>query len=596
MADISRLSRLVNGVMRGVDLATNELVVNQLRVGGASGTYLTQTILDKLILTNTATDADGTFDLRYADIAIEAVANAALPEADFTDAAVTGKLLTGYSSSAGLVAAGDTLLVGINKLNGNQVLSKATADAALPLADFTAAAVTGKLITGFSSTTGAVQATDSILVALNKLDGNLAASKVGAIIYKSTFNANAAAAAVKASVVYVAATFEAVTAGANGNNIALVFNGTDDEVKVIVDAWNLANGSNQVSFSGVPDDYVPPLAGTATLINGADAVGSFDAINNPKQGWLYKVGTAGTIGGTLFSVNDNMYINKDVTGHPVLADIDLIDNTEAADILRKGQLTSGQIFVGSASNEATAVSMSSEATMVASGAVTLSNSAVIAKVLTGYSQGAGSITNADSILSAIQKAAGNAAAAQGTANDALPEADFTDAAVTGKLITGFSSSAGAIQATDSILVALNKLDGNISAAVAGSVAMKEEMTCGEAFASGLFAVRFAKAADAGYVAGRIYKADLDATTVDNFHVCGLMTSAGKSAADKVDVIKSGKMTVTSHGFTVGQPLFLSAAGAITQSAPTTANYAVKQIGMVRDANTIEVQILSAYVN
>lgn len=37
----------------------------------------------------------------------------------FTDAAVTGKLLTGYSSGAGTVAATDTILQAIQKLNGN---------------------------------------------------------------------------------------------------------------------------------------------------------------------------------------------------------------------------------------------------------------------------------------------------------------------------------------------------------------------------------------------------------------------------------------------------------------------------------------------
>lgn len=39
-----------------------------------------------------------------------------------TNAAVIGKVLTGYSSLAGTVGATDTILVGVNKLNGNQVL------------------------------------------------------------------------------------------------------------------------------------------------------------------------------------------------------------------------------------------------------------------------------------------------------------------------------------------------------------------------------------------------------------------------------------------------------------------------------------------
>lgn len=73
-------------------------------------------------------------------------------------------------------------------------------------------------------------------------------------------------------------------------------------------------------------------------------------------------------------------------------------------------LTSAQILVGNGSNIATAVSMSGEASISNAGAVTLSNAAVIGKVLTGYVSGAGTITASDTILSAIQKLNGNIAA------------------------------------------------------------------------------------------------------------------------------------------------------------------------------------------
>ena len=47
-----------------------------------------------------------------------------------------------------------------------------------------------------------------------------------------------------------------------------------------------------------------------------------------------------------------------------------------------------------------------------------------------------------------------------TANAALPSTSFTNAAVTSKLITGYVSGSGTIFATDTILQAINKLDGN----------------------------------------------------------------------------------------------------------------------------------------
>lgn len=65
MANISLLSRLVNGAQRQVDLSSNTLVVNVVKVGGGSGTDLTKTILDKLILVQAAAHTDGTFDNRY---------------------------------------------------------------------------------------------------------------------------------------------------------------------------------------------------------------------------------------------------------------------------------------------------------------------------------------------------------------------------------------------------------------------------------------------------------------------------------------------------------------------------------------------------
>lgn len=88
----------------------------------------------------------------------------------FSDAGVTGKLITGFTSGAGTVAATDTILQAINKLDGN-VGTKLNSSA------FSDAGVTGKLITGFVSGAGVVAATDTILQAINKLDGNIAAKQ-----------------------------------------------------------------------------------------------------------------------------------------------------------------------------------------------------------------------------------------------------------------------------------------------------------------------------------------------------------------------------------------------------------------------------------
>lgn len=120
---------------------------------------------------------------------------------------------------------------------------------------------------------------------------------------------------------------------------------------------------------------------------------------------------------------------------------------------------------------------------------------------------------------------------------------------------------------------------------------------GEAFTAALWAVRYAKAADAGFVAGRVYKADIDATSADNFYAIGLARPVGSvSTAGAIVVVKSGEITATSHGFTVGAPLFLDASGAVTAIAPSADNMAVVRVGIAIDANTIDVQIQVMGVN
>lgn len=80
-------------------------------------------------------------------------------------------------------------------------------------------------------------------------------------------------------------------------------------------------------------------------------------------------------------------------------------------------LTDSFIFVGNASNVATGVAVSGEATIANTGAVTLGNAAVIGKVLTGYVSGSGTVAATDTILQAVQKLNGNTALKQNAFTD-----------------------------------------------------------------------------------------------------------------------------------------------------------------------------------
>jgi hypothetical protein len=99
--------------------------------------------------------------------------------------------------------------------------------------------------------------------------------------------------------------------------------GTNDlqsEIDLIKE--NISNVVGPMNFKGVLD---------------ASSLGA--QLDDAKLGDTYYVSVAGTILTTIeLQVGDMVIVNKTVTGTPVAADIDKIDNTEAPDILRQGQV------------------------------------------------------------------------------------------------------------------------------------------------------------------------------------------------------------------------------------------------------------------
>jgi hypothetical protein len=79
-------------------------------------------------------------------------------------------------------------------------------------------------------------------------------------------------------------TFLATTAGALGNDIILVFNGVDD-IDTIVNAWNVANPTNQVGFSSDTLTGTDILsAQTIRLTDGYDAYTPVSIEGDPLLG------------------------------------------------------------------------------------------------------------------------------------------------------------------------------------------------------------------------------------------------------------------------------------------------------------------------
>lgn len=125
-------------------IQTSQTTNKTITLPDISDTVVTKTSTD--VLTNKTIDANGTgnsiSNLETADFAANVIdtdgtlaansdtrvstqkanktyADTKLAIASFTDAAVTSKLLTGFSSAAGTVAATDTILQGFNKVTGN---------------------------------------------------------------------------------------------------------------------------------------------------------------------------------------------------------------------------------------------------------------------------------------------------------------------------------------------------------------------------------------------------------------------------------------------------------------------------------------------
>jgi hypothetical protein len=112
--------------------------------------------------------------------------------------------------------------------------------------------------------------------------------------------------------------------------------------------------------------------------------------------------------------------------------------------------------------------------------------------------------------------------------------------------------------------------------------------------SGVKALRWAKGAE---TAGSLMLADIDASVNNNFYVAGLMVAAGDEVEeDEVIIVKMGKLVATGHGLSVGLPVFLDENGAVTQTAPSEADEAVVRLGIVQDANTIDVHIEVVGIN
>jgi hypothetical protein len=129
-----------------------------------------------------------------------------------------------------------------------------------------------------------------------------------------------------------------------------------------------------------------------------------------------------------------------------------------------GTNISGTATAFTASNVTTNANLTGEATSVGNSA-TLTNSAVIGKVLTGYASGAGTVAATDTILQAIEKLNGNTAAVPGTVTSVSV---VSNNGFAGTVATNTSTPAITLTTTVTGILKGSNVSGVVSAATAAS--------------------------------------------------------------------------------------------------------------------------------
>jgi hypothetical protein len=169
-------------------------------------------------------------------------------------------------------------------------------------------------------------------------------------------------------------------------------------------------------------------------------------------------------------------------------------------------------------------------------------------------------------------------------------------------IAAAAAGAGLIGGGGSALAVGANADGSIvvnadDIQVAHSPMIKKTMVAGESFAADTtFVVRMART---GETAGRVYKADYDATSANNFYAIGVVQPTGAvSAGQNIVVIMLGEISLLANDVAfaageVGEPVHLKASGAwdaVSQvSYPDLSNLASVRVGMVQETGKIMVQ-------
>lgn len=587
MADISILARLHNGAMRNVDLTNNTPVVLSIKVGGGvSNTELTKTLVDNLVTLSSGVDAGS---LHHHD----------------------GRYFTETELSSSTSSSGSDL-IGDDNTYSNFTPTAATIKGAL-------AGIDTALLTAGIDEKVKVSAGDTAGFLEDKISTS-SGSNTTSILEASTIN-NGGSEEVRIQIDQSKIDHGSIAGLADDDHTqyhndtrgdARYYQKTEFTTASTAHAPVKLDAGGKISASQLPNS-VMELQGfwnastnTPTLADGS---------GNP--GDVYEVSTAGSVdfgnGSITFAVGDWAVYAADGKWHKSINSNEVTSvngQTGPVTVNAINELT-GDITAGPASGS------ESKAATITANAVTDTKLSSHASLDANRAVGSDHIKTsavttakiADDAVDKTKIAADVAGAGLGQNVDGSLEVNADDSTIE---INSDSLRVKDLGITTAKLAATSVTAAKLGSDVAGaglaggngsalsvdhspSIASAAEVA-GETFgASSIFAVRYAQNAE---TLGRVYKADKDASSVDNFYVFGLVLTSSSISAGAVlpKIVKSGLMSAPSHGFTVGKPVFLSASGALTSTSPSTANEAVVRVGLVKDVNTIDVQIQVIGVN
>jgi hypothetical protein len=336
-------------------------------------------------------------------------------------------------------------------------------------------------LTGLSVAGGTVTNTDSVLTAFGKLQNQLNAV-ASPMIYQGTWNANTNSPTLTSSTGTKGYTYKVTTSGStNLDGITdwksgdfAVFNGATWDKWDTTDAVTSVNGytgtvvlgtadiSDSTNKRYVTDAELTVLSNTSGTNTGDETTATIKT----------KLGSANTSSdGYLLHTDWNTFNSKQSalsgTGFVKISGTTISYDNSTYLTANQSITLSGDVS-GSGTTAIT---------------TTVSNASVIAKLLTGFTSGAGTVSATDSILGAFQKIVGNISAlvtgvssvfgrtgavtaqsgdyntSQVTENTNLY---FTNARAIASTLTSYTAGAGTVSSSDTIIGGLQKLDGNIA--------------------------------------------------------------------------------------------------------------------------------------